>query len=334
MCVCLLRTNGQCFAIIEEDEHGEAILTSGCMKYEGSHFQCKVHTHTHTHTHTSSTCTNKIRFRQKIRGCFGLKSLKPFTCRLYRVLLDFSLNVFKALKDFYILSFIRRDGSETNTWAHRLFLATCAPAEDPEIVLEPSDMRRIFCSRCVCVCPKMLNCSFKTTQTHKAAADVDLSFKRRSAQTAAGWNSSRVCFSSRIFLQTSQNIKVWTGKNTHSSETEVSHLNSLSKSFHRFNKFIKWILELLSLRRFSVSESLLGLMLNVHLRLKTLEPQKDLRVFYEASCFQEEDDSEETESNVITWCSFLTADIYNKQHNNKTGRKQHYLFMCRLHVCR
>ncbi|XP_068587951.1 bone morphogenetic protein receptor type-1A-like [Cebidichthys violaceus] len=36
------QTNGQCFAIIEEDEHGEAILTSGCMKYEGSHFQCKV----------------------------------------------------------------------------------------------------------------------------------------------------------------------------------------------------------------------------------------------------------------------------------------------------
>ncbi|XP_062858936.1 bone morphogenetic protein receptor, type IAb [Trichomycterus rosablanca] len=34
-------TNGQCFAIIEEDEHGEAVLTSGCMKYEGSHFQCK-----------------------------------------------------------------------------------------------------------------------------------------------------------------------------------------------------------------------------------------------------------------------------------------------------
>ncbi|KAG7492546.1 hypothetical protein MATL_G00015470 [Megalops atlanticus] len=34
-------TNGQCFAIIEEDEHGEAILTFGCMKYEGSHFQCK-----------------------------------------------------------------------------------------------------------------------------------------------------------------------------------------------------------------------------------------------------------------------------------------------------
>ncbi len=40
--LCLCRTNGQCFAIIEEDEHGEAILTSGCMKYEGSHFQCKV----------------------------------------------------------------------------------------------------------------------------------------------------------------------------------------------------------------------------------------------------------------------------------------------------
>uniref|UniRef100_A0A3B3SM23 receptor protein serine/threonine kinase n=1 Tax=Paramormyrops kingsleyae TaxID=1676925 RepID=A0A3B3SM23_9TELE len=35
------RTNGQCFAIIEEDEHGEQTLTSGCMKYEGSHFQCK-----------------------------------------------------------------------------------------------------------------------------------------------------------------------------------------------------------------------------------------------------------------------------------------------------
>ncbi|KAG9344520.1 hypothetical protein JZ751_011190 [Albula glossodonta] len=34
-------TNGHCFAIIEEDEHGEAMLTSGCMKYEGSHFQCK-----------------------------------------------------------------------------------------------------------------------------------------------------------------------------------------------------------------------------------------------------------------------------------------------------
>lgn len=42
MCVCEIRTNGQCFAIIEEDEHGEAVLTSGCMKYEGSHFQCKV----------------------------------------------------------------------------------------------------------------------------------------------------------------------------------------------------------------------------------------------------------------------------------------------------
>ncbi|XP_038164261.1 bone morphogenetic protein receptor, type IAa isoform X3 [Cyprinodon tularosa] len=35
------QTNGQCFAIIEEDEHGEAQLTSGCMKYEGYHFQCK-----------------------------------------------------------------------------------------------------------------------------------------------------------------------------------------------------------------------------------------------------------------------------------------------------
>uniref|UniRef100_A0A8C6VVX5 receptor protein serine/threonine kinase n=1 Tax=Nothobranchius furzeri TaxID=105023 RepID=A0A8C6VVX5_NOTFU len=35
------QTNGQCFAIIEEDENGDSQLTSGCMKYEGSHFQCK-----------------------------------------------------------------------------------------------------------------------------------------------------------------------------------------------------------------------------------------------------------------------------------------------------
>uniref|UniRef100_A0A8C5H678 receptor protein serine/threonine kinase n=1 Tax=Gouania willdenowi TaxID=441366 RepID=A0A8C5H678_GOUWI len=35
------QTNGQCFAIIEEDDLGEVQLTSGCMKYEGSHFQCK-----------------------------------------------------------------------------------------------------------------------------------------------------------------------------------------------------------------------------------------------------------------------------------------------------
>ncbi|MEQ2182634.1 hypothetical protein GOODEAATRI_024341, partial [Goodea atripinnis] len=35
-------TNGQCFAIVEEDDHGEAQLTSGCMKYEGYHFQCKL----------------------------------------------------------------------------------------------------------------------------------------------------------------------------------------------------------------------------------------------------------------------------------------------------
>lgn len=42
MMMSVLRTNGQCFAIIEQDEHGEVQLTSGCMKYEGSHFQCKV----------------------------------------------------------------------------------------------------------------------------------------------------------------------------------------------------------------------------------------------------------------------------------------------------
>uniref|UniRef100_A0A8C6IBX8 receptor protein serine/threonine kinase n=1 Tax=Mus spicilegus TaxID=10103 RepID=A0A8C6IBX8_MUSSI len=34
-------TNGHCFAIIEEDDQGETTLTSGCMKYEGSDFQCK-----------------------------------------------------------------------------------------------------------------------------------------------------------------------------------------------------------------------------------------------------------------------------------------------------
>ncbi|KAM9323772.1 bone morphogenetic protein receptor type-1A [Gastrophryne carolinensis] len=34
-------TNGHCFAIIEEDEQGEITLTSGCMKLEGSDFQCK-----------------------------------------------------------------------------------------------------------------------------------------------------------------------------------------------------------------------------------------------------------------------------------------------------
>lgn len=34
-------TNGHCFAIIEEDEHGETTTTSGCMKLEGSDFQCK-----------------------------------------------------------------------------------------------------------------------------------------------------------------------------------------------------------------------------------------------------------------------------------------------------
>nr|XP_033797755.1 bone morphogenetic protein receptor type-1A [Geotrypetes seraphini]XP_033797756.1 bone morphogenetic protein receptor type-1A [Geotrypetes seraphini] len=34
-------TNGHCFAIIEEDEHREITLTSGCVKYEGSDFQCK-----------------------------------------------------------------------------------------------------------------------------------------------------------------------------------------------------------------------------------------------------------------------------------------------------
>ncbi|XP_043912524.1 bone morphogenetic protein receptor type-1A [Protopterus annectens] len=35
------KTNGHCFAIIEEDEHGEVTVGSGCMRYEGSDFQCK-----------------------------------------------------------------------------------------------------------------------------------------------------------------------------------------------------------------------------------------------------------------------------------------------------
>ncbi|ELK27111.1 Bone morphogenetic protein receptor type-1A [Myotis davidii] len=38
---CTIRTNGHCFAIIEEDDQGETTLASGCMKYEGSDFQCK-----------------------------------------------------------------------------------------------------------------------------------------------------------------------------------------------------------------------------------------------------------------------------------------------------
>lgn len=42
--MCFSRTNGHCFAIVEEDEHGEPMLASGCMKYEGSDFQCKVQT--------------------------------------------------------------------------------------------------------------------------------------------------------------------------------------------------------------------------------------------------------------------------------------------------
>lgn len=41
------RTNGHCFAIIEEDDQGETTLASGCMKYEGSDFQCKVRSNCH-----------------------------------------------------------------------------------------------------------------------------------------------------------------------------------------------------------------------------------------------------------------------------------------------
>uniref|UniRef100_UPI00358E5346 bone morphogenetic protein receptor type-1B-like n=1 Tax=Myxine glutinosa TaxID=7769 RepID=UPI00358E5346 len=35
------RTSGFCFAIVEEDESGEIVLTAGCMKREGSEFQCR-----------------------------------------------------------------------------------------------------------------------------------------------------------------------------------------------------------------------------------------------------------------------------------------------------
>ena len=71
VCVCVCRTNGQCFAIIEEDEHGDDVITSGCVKYEGSHFQCKVHTNTlhastlaHTHMHTRAFIHNE--FNQEV----------------------------------------------------------------------------------------------------------------------------------------------------------------------------------------------------------------------------------------------------------------------------
>ncbi|XP_078469531.1 bone morphogenetic protein receptor type-1B [Lampetra planeri] len=35
------RTNGQCFTIIEEDESGDVVVTSGCVQKEGSDFQCR-----------------------------------------------------------------------------------------------------------------------------------------------------------------------------------------------------------------------------------------------------------------------------------------------------
>ena len=38
----LCRTSGYCFAIVELDELGEIIMTAGCMKREGSEFQCRV----------------------------------------------------------------------------------------------------------------------------------------------------------------------------------------------------------------------------------------------------------------------------------------------------
>ncbi|XP_078238731.1 bone morphogenetic protein receptor type-1A-like isoform X2 [Pogona vitticeps] len=37
----ICKTNGHCFAIIEQEENGEITRASGCMKYEGSDFQCK-----------------------------------------------------------------------------------------------------------------------------------------------------------------------------------------------------------------------------------------------------------------------------------------------------
>ncbi|KAM9726341.1 LOW QUALITY PROTEIN: bone morphogenetic protein receptor type-1A-like [Menidia menidia] len=60
------QTNGQCFAIIEQDELGDVQLTSGCMKYEGSHFQCKD--------------TPKVQTRRTIECCdtdFCNRDLQP-----------------------------------------------------------------------------------------------------------------------------------------------------------------------------------------------------------------------------------------------------------------
>lgn len=60
------KTNGNCFAIIEEDENGETTLGSGCMRLEGADFQCKDAT--------------KVRKRRTIECCktdFCNKDLHP-----------------------------------------------------------------------------------------------------------------------------------------------------------------------------------------------------------------------------------------------------------------
>lgn len=59
-------TNGNCFAIIEEDENGDTTLGSGCMRLEGADFQCKDST--------------KVKKRRTIECCktdFCNKDLHP-----------------------------------------------------------------------------------------------------------------------------------------------------------------------------------------------------------------------------------------------------------------
>lgn len=40
--VCVSRTDGYCFTMVEEEEGGVAVLTAGCLGLAGSEFQCRV----------------------------------------------------------------------------------------------------------------------------------------------------------------------------------------------------------------------------------------------------------------------------------------------------
>lgn len=42
LCVCVGRTDGYCFTMVEEEEGGLAVLTAGCLGLAGSEFQCRV----------------------------------------------------------------------------------------------------------------------------------------------------------------------------------------------------------------------------------------------------------------------------------------------------